>query len=70
MPQNWTCMVVDATTTTCVVDTFAPIATSTSFVSNLGDISFGIAILIGISSLALIGFAFNSLNSRKKAWQR
>jgi hypothetical protein len=44
-------------------------STTGIFISNLADISFGIAILIGLSSLGLIGFAFNTLNKRKKVWQ-
>jgi len=50
-------------------DTETPTATSTATsTASLGDISFGLAIIIALLSLGLIGFAFNSINL-KKPWK-
>lgn len=46
--------------------TVSSTATSTT---SMADIAFGIAIIIGLLSLALIGFVFNSINA-KKPWAK
>jgi len=44
-------------------------ATSTGiFISNLADLSFGIAIIIGLLSFALVGFVWNNINEKRKKW--
>jgi len=42
---------------------------SSTFIENLGDVTFGLAIIITLMSLGLIGFVYNTFNKRKKPWQ-
>jgi len=51
----------------CITGGGTATSTATSTAS-LGDISFGLAIIIALLSLGLIGFAFNSINL-KKPWK-
>jgi len=46
----------------------SPITLSSSTPAVIGDVVFGLAILVFFGSFMLIGFAFNSINS-KKPWK-
>lgn len=60
--------VVDGEGTCDIPQNEPQIASSTG--ATIGDLSFGLAIIIGLMSLGLVGFAFNTLNKRKKPWTR
>jgi len=47
----------------------ASTTSGTTFIENLGDVTFGLAIIITLMSLGLIGFVYNTFNKRKKPWQ-
>jgi len=50
----------------CTTPEPSPIATSTATsTASLGDISFGLAIIITLISLGLVGLTFNALNKKK-----
>lgn len=60
--QHWVCIQQDASTTEC-----NSVATSTE-VSYLGTLNFGVAIIITFIFLGFLGYIFNRISS-KKPWK-
>jgi len=74
MPTNWTCE-TSGSTTDCVVTATSSIdisswfsTTSPILFQDAGNISFGLAVIATLIFLMAIGFAFNSMKS-KKPWR-